>query len=175
MAAYIALLRGVNVGKGRQVDMKKLKIIFGKLGYVNVSTYINSGNVIFESRKSKAALVREIHPILKKLAGFEVPALIKTKSEMIKIANAIPLAWQNDDSQRTDVAYLFDEIDSGKILDELPLNRKFIDVRYIKGAVYWNLDRKNLNKSRLVKLIGHKLYKQMTMRNVNTARFLAGF
>jgi uncharacterized protein (DUF1697 family) len=90
------------------------------------------------------------------------------------IGDAIPDEWQNDAKQRTDVAYLFKKADSKKILNDLPVNRKYIDVRYIKGAVFWNLDRKNRNKSRLGKLIGHNLYQLMTVRNVNTARFLAG-
>ncbi len=172
---YVALLRGINAGGNRKVEMKKLKALFEALGFANVSTYINSGNVIFESSKSKAAIQREIELIFKKEFSFEIPTLIKTKNEVQKIAKAIPDDWQNDKKQRTDVAYLFDKIDSRNIINELPMNREFIDVRYVKGAVFWNMDRKNLNKSRLNKLIGHTLYQCMTLRNVNTARFLASF
>ena len=93
---------------------------------------------------------------------------------MKKIADSIPDNWQNDSAQRTDVAYLFPEIDSTKILDELPVKKEFIEVRYIKGAIYWNVKRENVYKSQLAKLISHKLYKSMTVRNVNTARYLAG-
>jgi uncharacterized protein (DUF1697 family) len=171
---FIALLRGINAGKNRWVEMKKLKIIFEFLGFMNVLTYINSGIVIFESSKSKTTIQREIESIFKKEFDFEIPTLIKTKREMKIIGDAIPDEWQNDAKQRTDVAYLFKKADSKKILNDLPVNRKYIDVRYIKGAVFWNLDRKNRNKSRLGKLIGHNLYQLMTVRNVNTARFLAG-
>jgi uncharacterized protein (DUF1697 family) len=170
---YIALLRGINVGQNRRVDMKRLKILFELFGCANVLTYINSGNIIFESNKSKTAIQREIEPILKKEFGFEIPILIKTKNEIQKIASVIPSDWQNNTKQRTDVAYLFDQIDFKKNINELPMNREFIDVRYIKGAIFWNLDRKHYNKSHLSKLIGYKLYQFMTVRNVNTARYLS--
>ncbi len=68
---------------------------------------------------------------------------------------------------------MFKEIDSEKIVRELPFNTEFVDLRYIKGAVFWNIVRKDYGKSRLNKLIGSKFYKYMTLRNVNTARFLA--
>jgi uncharacterized protein (DUF1697 family) len=55
---YIALLRGINVGGGHRVEMKKLKVIFEECGGFNVSTYINSGNVIFESKKSQTVFVQ---------------------------------------------------------------------------------------------------------------------
>jgi len=170
---YIALLRGINVGKERRVDMKKLKLIFERLGFTEVSTYINSGNVIFKSGKTKNVILCEIKQILKKEFDFEIPVLVKTEKEIKKIADAIPKNWQNDKQQRTDIAYLFKEIDSEKIVRELPFNTEFVDLHYIKGAVFWNIVRKDYGKSRLNKLIGSKFYKYMTLRNVNTARFLA--
>ena len=171
MNTYVIFLRGINVGGNKKVEMKKLRSEFEKLGYTNVSTYINSGNVIFESQKKPET--KFLEKFLKKIFGFEIRILIKTKSEMARIVKAIPEEWQNDPEQRTDVAYLFKEIDTAKIVDELPVNKEFVDICYIKGALFWNLKRKNLNKSRLGKLIGHKTYQNMTVRNVNTARFLA--
>ncbi|HMR00756.1 MAG TPA: DUF1697 domain-containing protein, partial [Candidatus Gracilibacteria bacterium] len=151
-----------------------LKTLFEALGCINVSTYINSGNVIFESKENQKNILKKVEDELKQEFGFEIPILIKTEREMKKIADSIPDNWQNDSAQRTDVAYLFPEIDSIKILDELPLKKEFIEVRYIKGAIYWNVKRENVYKSQLAKLISHKLYKSMTVRNVNTARYLAG-
>ena len=76
-------------------------------------------------------------------------------------------------SKKTDVAYLFEEVDEESIIDELPIDRDFVDIRYLKGAVIWNVNRENLKKGLLNKIAGHKLYKLMTVRNVNTARKLA--
>lgn len=61
---YVALLRGVNVGGKNKVSMSELKVCFEDLGYQNVSTYINSGNILFTSSKSAAALAKEIEATL---------------------------------------------------------------------------------------------------------------
>lgn len=110
---------------------------------------------------------------LEKECGFEIRTIIKTEKEMRKIADAIPPAWQNDTVQRSDVAYLFPEIDSKKTIDELPVKKEYMDMRYVKGAIFWNVARKNYNKCHLNKMISHALYHYMTVRNVNTARYLA--
>ena len=52
---YIALLRGINVGNSVKINMKELKILFEQCGFSNVSTYINSGNVIFKSHDKKSS------------------------------------------------------------------------------------------------------------------------
>lgn len=169
---YVALLRGINVGGNHKVEMKKLKALFESLGFVDVSTYINSGNVMFEGSGKTQDIRKKIESSLKKEFGFEIPTLVKTARGMQNIAKAIPAQWQNDPTQRTDVAYLFPEIDSKETIDALPLHKDFVDARYVNGAIFWNIDRKNYTKSRLNKLIGHKLYKYMTVRNVNTARYL---
>ncbi|TGM19701.1 DUF1697 domain-containing protein [Leptospira meyeri] len=171
---YIALLRGINVGGNRKVEMKKLRSLMESLGYTEVSTYINSGNIIFESEDDTNTVRFKIEKSFEKVFKFEIPTIVKTEKEMKKIANAIPKEWQNDSTQRTDVAYLFPEADSKKIIEELPLKKEFLEIRYSKGALIWNIKRENVNKSQLAKLISHKLYKSMTIRNVNTARFLAG-
>jgi uncharacterized protein (DUF1697 family) len=171
---YVALLRGVNAGKRRRVDMKRLKTLFESLGYTNVSTYLNSGNVIFDSSNKQYEITEEIVSCLKKNLGFEIQTLVKTKKQIEEIAKAIPREWQNDSAQRTDVAYLFESIDSSQTLNELPVKKEYLSIRYTPGAIFWNVDRKHVMKSQLVKLIGHPLYQRMTIRNVNTARFLAG-
>lgn len=170
---YVALLRGINVGGNRKIEMKKLKQIFEDLDFRNVSTYINSGNVIFESEEENKNILNKIEKELEKQFNDKIPVLIKSVDELKNIAKNIPKDWKNDDTQKTDVAYLFPEIDSKKIIDELPIKKEFIDVRYIKGAILWNVKRENYNKSHLNKIISHELYKFMTIRNVNTARFLS--
>lgn len=170
----MALLRGINVGTTRKVAMARLKALLEGLGFSGAATYINSGNVLFSGAGRPAALRAKIEAAIKAEFGFEVATLVKTRAQMRAIARAIPAAWLNDDKQRTDVAYLFDEADTAATLAKLPFNKELVAARYVKGAVIWNLDRKNYSRSRLNKLIGSELYKSMTLRNVNTARFLAG-
>jgi len=171
---YIALLRGINVGGNKKVDMKKLKTTFESMGFKNVYTYINSGNIIFDSSE-KTNLDKKIEKKIKSIFGFDVDVIVKTQNQIKKIVNTIPKTWINNPEQRTDVAFLFSDVDNKNILDQLPINKEWLSVRYTKGALYWNMERKNLNKSRLNKLISHKLYKFMTIRNINTSRYLANY
>ncbi|MDC7127198.1 MAG: DUF1697 domain-containing protein, partial [Spirochaetales bacterium] len=131
---FVALLRGVNVGGNRKVEMKRLRSLLESLGYTNVSTYLNSGNAIFESDDGKDSISNLLHDKLEAEFGFEIPLLIKTVEEMKTIASAIPDNWKNDSTQRTDVAYLFSEIDISSSIDDLPIKRDYLDIRYISGA-----------------------------------------
>jgi uncharacterized protein (DUF1697 family) len=170
---YIALLRGINVGGNKKVAMKKLKVLFELLGCINVSTYINSGNIFFESSESRETLHKYIESRLKKEFGFAIRTLIKTKQEMKKISDDIPKTWLNDGEQKTDVAYLFKEIDCKETVNALPVKKEFISLKYVDGAIIWNVKRINVNKSNLTKIISQTSYRSMTVRNVNTARYLA--
>lgn len=170
---YIALLRGINVGTTKRIDMEQLKSLFAGLGFTKVSTYINSGNVSFESDETSETILQQLDVCFRSKLGYEIPTLLKSQEEMQRIAAGIPEAWLNDSEQRTDVAYLFDEIDTSDIVDKLPFNKTVVHLLYMKGAVVWNLSREHYTKSRLNKLIGHPLYQLMTLRNVNTARKLA--
>ncbi len=172
---YIALLRGINVGGHRKVEMKKLRELFETLGYLNVSTYINSGNIVFDSDQDRKVIYQSINMNLEKVFSFQIPIILKTIQEMKGIADAVPKKWQNDPTQKSDVAYLFPEIDNENIIDKLPVKKEYIDIHYTCGALYWNVERKNQNKSQLNNLAGHKIYKLMTVRNINTARYLAGY
>lgn len=169
---YVALLRGINVGTAKRVAMQRLRDVFESHGFVDVKTYINSGNVLFSSKKKSRVSNQYVTKMLKREFGFDIASLVKTHQEMQAIAKAIPRNWTNDANQKTDIAYLFPEYDTKKIIRDLPVKKEYVDIRYIPGALLLHVDRKNLNKSQLNKLVGHSLYKGMTLRNVNTARFL---
>lgn len=79
---YIALLRGINVGGNKKIEMKKLSALFKSLGCINVSTYINSGNVSFVSGETRENLLKKAEAKIKNKFGFGVPLLIKTKQEI---------------------------------------------------------------------------------------------
>ncbi|MBN1500156.1 MAG: DUF1697 domain-containing protein [Spirochaetes bacterium] len=170
---YISLLRGINVGGNRKVEMKRLKSLFESMGFADVNTYLNSGNVFFSTGEKRNSLQKEINLKLKDEFGFEIQTLVKSQAEIINIVKAVPDTWQNDSDQKTDVAFLFDEIDSAETIDVLPVKKEFIDIRYVKGAIFWNIDRKLYNRSQMNKLASHRIYQLMTVRNINTARYLA--
>jgi uncharacterized protein (DUF1697 family) len=170
---FVALLRGINVGKSVQVPMKALKDLMEKLGLENVVTYLNSGNVLFESEQKSAKVAQMIEDELEKTFSHKVPTLVKTSSEIIEIEKSIPVEWRSDEKEQTYVAYLFHEIASPEIISELPIKREYMEIFYAHEAIIWNIKRENYNKSQITKLVAHKHYSRMTTRNVNTARKLA--
>ena len=85
MITYISLLRGVNVG-GRKILMDELKQLYESLNYKQVKTYIQSGNIIFESpNQEKKELEEEIEGKLYENYGFHIPIFIRTVEEFKKI------------------------------------------------------------------------------------------
>jgi uncharacterized protein (DUF1697 family) len=104
VTTYVALLRAVNVG-GVKVDMRELKRRFEELGCADVSTYINSGNVIFRDRRGAKTLKR----VLERELGHRVA--LRTLAQMEALVDRIPADWRNDKEQKTDVAFLLDEAD----------------------------------------------------------------
>ena len=170
---YVALLRGINVGKGVRVSMKALKDLLEGLGLSDVVTYLNSGNVVFDSTLSASELTQLIEDGLERAFGEKILTLVKTSAEMIEIAESIPSKWSSNDGEQTYVAYLFSDVDEPSLVSELPVKRQFMSISYTPGAVVWNIKRENYNRSQITKIVGHSSYARMTTRNVNTARKLA--
>ena len=167
---YVALLRGINVGGNKKVEMATLRKAFEDLGYTNVSTYINSGNVIFESGSKDFA---HLEKALEAVFGFELALIVRDAKTIRKIAAAIPEEWHNNAAMKTDILFLWKGFDSARTIDLLGLNPKVDTVRYISGALVWHLQRTHYAKSGMHKFIGPTVYKNMTARNVNTVRKLA--
>ncbi|MFT4245560.1 MAG: DUF1697 domain-containing protein [Micrococcaceae bacterium] len=169
---YIALLRGINAGGKRRVPMADLRKLVEELGYSKVKTYINSGNVLFKANEAPTAEV-----LTKELTahfGFEIPTLVLNEAAFKQIVKAVPADWQNDyQKHKSDICFLFPEIDSPEIIQQIGGNNEIETIRYVKGAVLSNLLRKNQPKSSLFKLIRTPLYQQMTVRNITTVRKLA--
>jgi uncharacterized protein (DUF1697 family) len=103
MTVYVALLRGVNVGGRAKVDMRELKKQFEGLGCSDVSTYINSGNVIFRDRRGASTLTRELEQALGRRVA------LRSLAQIQAVCKRIPQAWANDKEQKTDVGFALDE------------------------------------------------------------------
>jgi len=168
---YVCLLRGINVGGNRKVSMSDLRAVFEKLGYSDVATYINSGNVIFSSNDVPSVTV--VEKMLATDFGFDIPALVINVEHMQAIAEAIPTTWQNDTTQKSDVIYLLSDIDVPEIIETIGHKPEIETIIYVPGALLCNVDRTKQSRASLLKLMSMPVYKRMTIRNVNTARKLA--
>lgn len=153
--------------------MPRLKNSFEVLGFKNVSTYINSGNVIFDSDQPESKVVSEIERDIKREFGHDLKVVVRNLNQINTLTTKIPKEWVNDTVMRTDVIFLRPEIDNKNILKEINCKPEIESIVYIPGAVVWNIDRKNVTRGSIVKLINTNLYKDMTIRNINTVRKLA--
>ena len=87
----VALLRGVNVGGKNKVPMKELAALFGEAGCTEVTTYIQSGNVVFSSTTKLAkGLTETISTAISKRFGWRVPVVLRTLAELEKVVSANP-------------------------------------------------------------------------------------
>ena len=87
---YVAFLRAINVG-GRVVKMPEIQAVFESLGLAEVSTFLASGNVLFQSsRRSPAALEAEIEARLESVLGYTVATLLRTPEELVAILRHEP-------------------------------------------------------------------------------------
>ena len=94
---YIALLRGINVGGKNKISMSDLKTCFENAGFLNTMTYINSGNVIFESEEqSIAKLIKKYEDIIEKEFGFPI-SLVLIDVNTLKEASEHAPGWWGDD------------------------------------------------------------------------------
>lgn len=169
---YVALLRGINVGGNSRVEMPRLKVLFESLGCKDVSTYINSGNVTFSDDRTADKLILRIESGIEKTFGLKVRVVIRDCSNIKRLCEEIPAGWTNDTEQKTDVLFLWDEIDSSDILNKVKINPEIENVLYIDGALVWNIGRKNVTRGGGIKLIKSEFYRHMTARNINTVRKL---
>lgn len=175
MPRYIALLRGVNVPGRGKVEMPRLRATLEAIGGRSVRTYINSGNVIFDDERPPDVLVPEIDDALAATFGVEIRALVRTRSDLSSLLGRIPAHWANDAAQRTDVLFLFGEVDEPAILDRIVFDPAIETVAYSPGALVWNIPRENARRANEIKLIGTELYRHLTIRNLTTVRRLVDF
>jgi uncharacterized protein (DUF1697 family) len=103
VTGYVALLRAVNVGGRGLLAMKDLQALCSELGLGNVRTYIQSGNVVFESDRVEAALKRMLEAAITKRLGRAVQVLIRTAAELKAIIEANPFP----DAQPDQVGVVF--------------------------------------------------------------------
>jgi uncharacterized protein (DUF1697 family) len=171
---YIALLRGINVGGKAKVAMVQLKKTFEQLGFHDVTTYINSGNVVFTSDNTSCEiLASKVEKAVKKDFKLDINILVLDKISVEKIVRALPGSWTNDKLMKCDVLFLWPKIDNPKIIDQIEFKPDIENVIYTPGALIWRIDRENATKGSSVKLIKTDLYKFMTIRNSNTVRKIA--
>jgi uncharacterized protein (DUF1697 family) len=168
---YAALLRGINVGGNNKVDMKQLKLAFEQAGMGSVTTYINSGNIVFtDNHHSKPELSAILEEVIRNAFSLDIKVLVLSLDDYREVMAFLPDAWTNDALMKTDVMFLWDEANEASVLDKLHIKSGIDRVVYAPGAILWSVDKDKVTRSGMTKLVGSKLYKLMTIRNANSTR-----
>jgi uncharacterized protein (DUF1697 family) len=170
---FVALLRAVNVGGNNMISMSSLKKSFEAIGFTDVVTYINSGNIIFKTKQDDARkLESKIEQMLSKDYQLDSKVVVRSFSEMEKLVQSLPRTWTGDSNWRYNVIFLRHTIDSEAILAQLELNEDIEEVVYHPGTLFWSAQISELTRTNMLKLSKRKMYLDMTVRNLNTTRKL---
>ena len=166
---YVLLLRGINVGGKNKVAMSDLKDMISKLGYENVITYINSGNIIFDTNDNKEIVRVKISHMLETFP-FSINKVILTQEEYLDEISNLP-EWWSEELFRRDVLFYSDKVDYSVMKERIkmmPLNDEM--VHFGKRAVFWGkCNEKNyLSTSYHKLLMKESFYKSITIRNAKT-------
>ncbi|MEK5231918.1 DUF1697 domain-containing protein [Lysinibacillus sp. FSL K6-0232] len=92
MTTYIALLRGINVGGHNKIKMAALREALQTLALHNIQTYIQSGNILFESSESEAVLQQQIHATIQEVFAITSTVIIRTAEEFQAIVKECPFS-----------------------------------------------------------------------------------
>lgn len=171
---YVAFLRGVNVGGKNTISMADLKVCFEDLGYADVSTYINSGNVLFSSGKSAEVLMREIEQRLVTAFKFDselIKTLVISKPNFKAIIDSAPKGFGNQPKKyHSDVMFLIGNHNNA--MAELELHPDVDKAWESKNVIYFQRLSAKRTKSKLSKIISKPIYKSITIRSWNTVQKL---
>lgn len=170
---YVALLRGVNVGGNNMISMRQLKESFTRIGFEQVTTYINSGNIIFKTKENDARkLEKKIEQMLVNEYRLDSTVVVRSLAEMEQLVENLPRSWGSDSRWRYNIVFLRHTIDSEEILKDVPIRHEIEEVLYRPGTLLWSAQIDELNRTNMLKLASRKMYQDMTVRNTNTTKKL---
>ena len=121
MNQYVALLRGINVGGKNIIKMTALKACFEELGLKDVSTYIQSGNVLFSAAGlDQARLTKRIEEALSKTFNYQSRVVVRSHKQMKEIVAKAPKGFGSDPATyRYDVIFLKDPLTAAKAMESV--------------------------------------------------------
>ena len=167
---YVALLRGINVGGNNLIKMIELRSSFAEMGFSDVETYIQSGNVIFSSKlKNKAKLTAMIEEALSEAYNYESKVVVVTASEMERVVTQAPKGFGKDPvAYRYDVIFVREPVKTSEALKDVPTAPGVDDIAAGDHALYFRRLANEAAQSKLSKLVQRPVYKSLTIRNWNT-------
>ncbi|HFI0271435.1 TPA: DUF1697 domain-containing protein [Streptococcus suis] len=174
---YVLLLRGINVGGRNKVVMAELRQAVADLGYDKVETYINSGNLFFDSTKNRGDIVAEFQTFFTERYPFvEQFALLDAQDYQAEI-DQLP-AWWQEELARKDVLFFTEGLDKQAMVDYIQSLHLGDEVLHFSDyAIYWGKYTENsyLRTAYLKQLAKSPFYMQVTIRNSKTFSAISNY
>lgn len=172
---FIALLRGVNVGGKNRVPMKELQDCFLRAGFTNVKTYINSGNVLFDSNSitDEPVLQELCQQEIEKKFGFSVTVSVIKGETLAEAMKQAPEWWGVDKEERHNALFVIYPATAKEVLDKMgELNLEYERAAHSNNIIFLTSSIKHYSRTKFSKLIGTEAYQKVTIRNANTTKKL---
>ena len=172
---YVALLRGINVGGTNKVVMSELREQVAGVGYTNVRTYINSGNLLFEAEAPREDVAQRVEDLLVSRYDFPIRVALLTAQDYLEELEGLRDWWHGEGARRDalfftrglDRAHVRERIEAMELGDEA--------VYFGEHAVFWGkFDEKSFLKTAYHKrLLREDFYRQVTIRSGSTVEKIA--
>jgi uncharacterized protein (DUF1697 family) len=165
---HVALLRGINLGSQRRVAMGAVRELLGGLGYENVRTLLQSGNIVLGSRASAEQVAGRLKEEISASVGFEVPVVVRSRDELAEIVARDPLGEVADSRKRYQVGFLSGEPDPDAIARAVAADLAPERFVHIEREIYtWH--PQGIQRSKMARMLSEdRLGVTVTARNWNT-------
>ena len=170
MISYVALLRGINVGGKNLIKMAELRACFEKQGFRQVTTYIQSGNVLFTAAEPDPdELVHRIEGSLAATFGHQMGVVLRTRKQLQHVVGRAPDGFGAHPARyRYDVIFLKEPLTASTAMKSV-LARQGVDEAHAgSGVLYFSRLISKATQSQLGRLTSLPIYQDMTLRNWNT-------
>ena len=169
MTTYLALLRGINVGGANKVPMSELRTLFEDLGYGDVRTYLQSGNVIFDGRSATSRkLAAEVEDAISKAFDLTISVIVRTQRKLERVAAGNPFPTEGVKPSSLHVMFLAEHA-SAKAVKSLDSDRSPPDEFEVKDSEIFLRFPNGSGRSKLtIDYFEKKLGTRATARNWNT-------
>ena len=171
---YILLLRGINISGKNKISMSELKEELEKIGYKNVLTYLNSGNVIFDyDIGAKEVILNKIKLMIKNKFNLEIPIYIMTSLELKDILNNSPKWWGSNDKKIYDnIIFIVPPTKYNEVFESVGTSTINIDkIQEYNNIIFWSYDLDNYRKSNWwIKTAKEPIKDKITIRTANTIK-----
>ena len=170
---YLVLLRGINVGGNNIIRMADLREHLKDIGFSDVRTYIQSGNIILESSTSANTTISAVENCLAKQFDYKTPVFLITKQQLQDaVANAPKSFGKEPNKYRYDVMFLRDNLPAKKALEQIETRDGVDKAKAGDGVIYFSRLISKVTRSYMPKVVNLPIYKDMTIRNWNTTNKL---